>query len=155
MLHLKHCSVEWTDYGARTVFPDGAECSTWPHPDDPDYHLIADRLGYGRDVLAFAREHDLAHILAEQWIHDRPSRVLRAVADGHPLTWPEAAYEEMAAQQLQALARLKRRPIIGGFDWKALRLEFLGCTISLRRGLQPMPIKPDPAPGSTGPRPGY
>lgn len=136
MLHLKHCMIQWTDYGALSIFPDGKECGAWPHPDDADYCLLADRLGYDRDVMAFCREHELAHHMVEQHIHDRPSQVLRAVADGNPLSWPQAAYEEIAAQALQALARKNERPIIGGFDWQAMRAEFLANVAYLDQELR-------------------
>jgi hypothetical protein len=134
MLHLRFCKIEWTDYGARTVFPDGTETGTWPHPDDFDYRLISDRLGYGDDTLTFSRHHDLCHNLVEEWIHNRPSQVLTAVAMGKPLRWPEAAYEELAAQALQALIVMNVRPIIGGFDWQALRVKALECIARLDAG---------------------
>lgn len=158
MLHLKHCSIEWTSFGARTVFPDGLECSAWPHPEQTDYLILADRLGYDGDALAFCREHDLAHHLIEEWMHDRPSRVIRAVAEGKPLPWSEAIYEELAAQMLQGLVRANKRPIAGGYDWHGLKARFSGYVAQLDTGLSAYVLgglMRAPRLGSTGPRPGY
>lgn len=130
MIQLKFCSVEWTTFGARTVFADGLECSTWPH-DSEDYRLIADRLGYGFDTLAFARDHDLAHACVSEWVHDQRSPTLYAVAQGQSLPWTATLFEELAAQTLQRLVRQNVRPVAGGFDWGEWRTRFLDLTMRL------------------------
>ena len=130
MLQLKHASIKWTDYGCAVVI-DGKEVGAWPHPEMTDYHVIAARLGYQYDLLAYCREHELAHLLVEEWFHDRPSEVLKALANGKLLSGKKAAYEESMAQQLQAFVRANQRPIVGGVMWDLLKARFLECVESL------------------------
>jgi hypothetical protein len=95
----------------------------------PHYHVIAHRCGYGDDLLAYAREHELFHLLVEEWLFDRPSRILWGLAHGRPLGAHDAAYEEMMAQAAQRFVRAAERPIIGGVGWdglKARALDLLG-----------------------------
>jgi hypothetical protein len=66
-------------------------------------------------------EHELCHLALEEWLHDRPSRILWGLAHGAPLPPHECAYEELAAQALQRFVRAAERPIVGGVDWDALR----------------------------------
>lgn len=120
-MKLKHCEIQWTDYGCVTFFEDGSEASAWPHWTNPHYTVVAHRLGYGDELLTYTREHDLCHCLIEEALHDRPSRVLWALAHGMVLTGPEAAYEEFAAQALQRWLRANERPILSGIDWDALK----------------------------------
>jgi hypothetical protein len=131
IIPLQFCVVEWTQWGCVTRFADGAEAPSAPH-DTPHYHVIAHRLGYGDETLAFCREHDFAHSFVEERLHGRASRVLVAAARGKPLTGPESAYEELAAQAMQAWLRANQRPIISGVNWDRLKAEALELLLAER-----------------------
>ena len=126
MIELKHCTVEQVD-GWRVVvrFRDGTTCDALPDL-GPHYHVIAHRCGYGDDVARYCFEHEFMHCFAEQFFHDRPSRVLWAIAHGSMLTGRAAAYEELVAQTCQRWVRANERPIIGGVDWDRFKREALG-----------------------------
>ena len=120
MLQLKHASIKWTDYGCAVVI-DGKEVGAWPHPEMTDYHVIAARLGYQYDLLRYTREHELCHLIVEEWFYDRPSQILSAIANGKMLSGKTSAYEELMAQTLQRWVRTNERPLIGGVQWDDLK----------------------------------
>lgn len=124
-MQLNYCSIEWTEYGCVTYFEDGSEASAWPAWDDPHYRVISHRLGYGDDLLSYCREHDFCHCVVEQSLHDRPSRVIWALAHGTVLSGPESSYEEFAAQALQRFLRANEWPIVSGVDWEAIKWKAL------------------------------
>jgi hypothetical protein len=107
------------------VFEDGSQIESWPHPGVLHYSVISHRCGYGDDLRAYTREHELAHAFLEERLHDRPSEVLWALAHGTMLTGKQAAYEECMAQTFQAFVRANQRPIIGGVPWDAMKADFL------------------------------
>lgn len=121
MIALKWGTVEYVSDGAVTSFEDGTQFGALPHPDLPHYHVIAHRCGYSDDLLAYCREHEVCHMLVEEALHDRSSRILWGLAHDAPLPPHEAAYEEMMAQALQRFVRAAERPIIGGIYWDAIR----------------------------------
>jgi hypothetical protein len=125
MIRLTHCSIEWTDHGCVTRFPDGAEVGAYPHPEQPHYHVIAHRCGYGDDLLAYCREHEFCHALVAERFYDDVSFVLFPLA--HKLKPPGgfALLEEIAAQTLQRWLRANERPILAGCDWDALKRDAL------------------------------
>jgi hypothetical protein len=131
MLHLNHCAIEWVVCGARVVFPNGAETTAWPHPKDSHYHVISHRLGYGDDLLAYCREHELAHIVVAEQFSGTPSCVLWAQANRLTVDPGAAMLEEIAAQTLQRWVRTNERPILAGCDWDALKARFLGYVAQL------------------------
>lgn len=133
MLQLRHCSVEWTDKGARVRFLGGAETEAWPHPEQPHYHVIAHRLGYGDDLLRYCREHELAHAVIAEAFEDGPSYVLKMLARGDTPHQGRAVLEEMAVATLLRWVRANERPIIGGCDWDTLKAQFLGHVSQLER----------------------
>ena len=63
--------------------------------------------------------------MVEQELHDRPSRVIWALAHGTVLSGPESSYEELAAQALQRFLRAGERPIISGIDWDGIKEKAL------------------------------
>lgn len=130
MLHLKHCSIEWTDYGARVVFAGGKPVDAAPH-DTHHYAVIAHRCGYGDDLMAYCREHELAHIVGCEFLFSAESEVLSALAHARPLSPGVAAAEEMLAMTVQRWVRANERPIIGGIDWDELKAVFLGYVAQL------------------------
>lgn len=116
------------DWGCRTTFHDGSQWGAFPH-DTHHYHVIAHRCGYGDDILRYAQEHEVCHLVAEEWLWDRPSRVLWALAHGDEIAPHDAACEEAVTMTVQRWLRANERPIIGGVDWDGLKrymLEKLG-----------------------------
>lgn len=120
-IRLRHCSIEYTDAGCTMRFDDGAAIDAIPHPSLPHYHVIAHRLGYGDDLMAYCREHEVCHALIAEWFHDEPSQVLWALAHGEPHDYASGVLEEIATQALQRFIRANERPIVGDVDWDALR----------------------------------
>lgn len=121
MIQLRYATLEYTSWGCWTKFADGTGFGAQPNSEQPHYHVIAHRCGYGDDLMRYTREHELCHLLVEEWLHDRPSRILWGLAHDAPLPAHEAVYEEFAAQALQRFVRAAERPIIGGVDWDGLR----------------------------------
>jgi phytoene dehydrogenase-like protein len=126
VIRFKYADLYYEEWGTTVRFPDGTEIGSWPHPELPHYHVIAHRLGYGDDLLSYCREHEAAHLFVEEVFHDRPSRVLWALAHGEMLSGKAAVYEESMAQVLQRWVRCNEQPIIGGVNWFVLRDKFLG-----------------------------
>lgn len=121
---LRHSILDFTDEGCITYFQDGTSIGAAPH-DTHHYHVVSHRLGYGDDVLAYCREHELAHLFTEERLHDRPSRVLWELAHGRLLNGADACVEEIAAQVFQRWVRAHERPIVAGLPWDALKIDFL------------------------------
>jgi hypothetical protein len=124
VIKLKYASIDFTDWGCRTTFNDGAYADAIPHH-TPHYHVIAHRTGYGDDVLAYCQEHEFCHLFLEERLYDRPSLVLTGVATLKMLNGREAAYEEVAAQTFQRWLRANERPICSGLDWDGLKRDAL------------------------------
>lgn len=125
MIRLRFASVDYLDWGCISRFEDGSTVSAIPHPWDHCYSIIAMRCGYGFDLMAYCREHEVAHHLVCEALLGGPSPVLWGLAHEKPLPASEAAFEEMMAQGLQRFARAAERPIIGGVDWDALAARFV------------------------------
>lgn len=132
MLRLLHCSLEWTERGARVCFPGGAgETEAWPHPDDHHYHVISHRLGYGDDLLAYCREHELAHAVIAEEFMNAPSYVLRMLARGATPDPKRAVIEEILVATLLRWVRANERPIIADCDWDKIKSTFLSHVAQL------------------------
>jgi hypothetical protein len=119
-ISLCFATVEYTAEGCVTRFDDGASFGALPH-DTHHYAVIAHRTGYGDDLLAYCREHEVCHLIAEEALRGRPSAILWGLAHGQPVAPLEAVYEELAAQALQRWLRANERPIIGGVDWDEIK----------------------------------
>ena len=103
-IYLKYVEFDiWCD-SVVTRFADGTECAGTPH-ETPDYLARAMRLGYGNDIMAYLRDHELAHNLIAQELWDKPSPVLHAVAKGQPLSFAEADPEERLVINFQGFLR--------------------------------------------------
>lgn len=127
-LDLKHCSVEWTPLGSTVSFPNGEHCGSRPHRDNFHYRVISHRLGYGDDVMAYCREHDLAHaLLSEEFADGPPIALLETAKYGAALDVGYNIMEECTAHVLQRWIRANERPIIGNCDWDGLKARFLQC----------------------------
>ena len=122
MIELKYATVFFMDWGCRTCFDDGTSADAIPHHTN-HYHVIAHRLGYGDNVLAYCQEHEFCHSFLEERLHNRPSQVLWGVAHGNMLSGPAATYEELAAQTFQRWLRANERPISSGVDWDTLKAQ--------------------------------
>lgn len=124
MIALRYASIKFTNWGCTTKFEDGAAIDAFPH-DTHHYHVIAHRLGYGDDILAYCHEHEFAHLFLEERLHNRPSKVLWSLAHGDLPSGTDALYEELAAQTLQRWLRSNERPIVSGVPWDALKRDAL------------------------------
>lgn len=138
MIRTRFATVTAEPWGCitRFVIPhtrNGNPVPAQHHPDDPHYRVISHRCGYQDDTLAYCREHEVAHLVLEEVLHDRPSTVLFALAHGRSVAPEQAAYEELAAQALQRFVRANERPIVGGVPWDRLKArmeEVLQCSAS-------------------------
>lgn len=87
-----------------TRLPGGAEIHA--HPDGtPEQAATARELGYGADVAAMTREHDVMHAALADWLRFPASFALRQAA-GQDVPADVAAAEEAAVLALQKLIRL-------------------------------------------------
>lgn len=125
MILLDHCTIEWVLAGARVVFMDGTETTAFPHPEQVHYFIVSHRCGYGDDVMAYCREHELAHAFLAQELRHQASHVLESQAHGWMLRRGTAVLEEMAVQMFQRWARGNERPIVGQCDWDDLKARFI------------------------------
>ena len=114
-IRLAHCEIAWIEGGATTRFPDGTHWEAYPHA-TPHYHVIAHRLGYGDDLLAYCREHEVMHALCAEVLLDAPSTVLWKLAHGETIEPAAAVIEEALVMTAQRHLRANERPIIGGMD---------------------------------------
>jgi hypothetical protein len=83
----------------ETVFPDAAKVSAAPQT-VPSYRATAERLGYGDDVWALCREHEIAHTTLLQALGLEYSPTLWAVAHGAQRAIPGAPGEMEAEEDL-------------------------------------------------------
>lgn len=121
---MKYHTVTTDGWTTTVTFNDGSTCPAVPS-NSPHYHVIAHRCGYGDDLGRYCFEHELAHCVVSEFFWNMPSPVLSAVADGHPMTGKDSAFEELMAQTLQRFVRAGERPIIGGVRWDDLKAAFL------------------------------
>jgi hypothetical protein len=122
---LKFCQIDWDQEHICVSFPDGTYINATPHSDDPHYHVIANRLGYGDNLFWYALEHEFCHAFLEERIYNRPSNVLWSLAHNIPLIDSLCAYEEIAVQTFQRWLRAGEQPIVGGVDWIGLKNDAL------------------------------
>lgn len=108
------------DGGCYTVYPDGKSWGAEPH-DTADYHIIANRLGYGDDIMRYAIDHEVAHHCVTEWAFNRRSAVLWPLAHGMKPVLRWAVAEEALAMTFQKWLRCDERPIIGDVDWHGLK----------------------------------
>jgi hypothetical protein len=123
---FQHCTFRFRNFGCETTFLDGVVLESFPHPEDNDYHIIAARLGYHYNLLAYCREHDFFHNFCADWFLHKPSPSLWASA--HEGIAVNAPVEEMAVHACQRWVRANERPIISGVNWdrfKSLALDIL------------------------------
>lgn len=131
--HFRYCWVHSSDGYTETVFHDGTKVTAVPEDTD-EYRANAQNLGYGSDIAALSREHEILHtFLAERW-RDTGSPALWAVAHGQQgAIAPRWVQEEEEAEVLAFQALLNGGPINDvlkrlmeyGMDVEALRDEAL------------------------------
>lgn len=124
MIRTDYAMLEWTPTGAVSYFEDGTSYGALPHPEMPSYYVVANRLGYGDDLLTYCRHHELSHHLVSE-VFGRPSRVIWALAHGKRPSPQEAAGEEALAMTLQRYAMAHEHPMIESVDWDALKCRLL------------------------------
>jgi hypothetical protein len=123
VIQLRYCTLEYTPDGAVTRYPDGSSYGALPH-DEPHYHAIAHRLGYGGDILRYCREHEYAHhLIAEEFCSHSP--VIWALAHGERPPRMIAAAEEALVMTLQRYARANEVPMIENVPWRQLKDRLL------------------------------
>jgi hypothetical protein len=118
---LKYCVIEPSETGCITYFQDGTCAPAEAHPNLPHYNVVSHRCGYGDNVYAYCREHEACHSIIAEWLFDKPSAVLWAIAHGGMLSGADSVYEELAAQSLQRWVRANERPITSGIRWDDLK----------------------------------
>lgn len=122
MIALRYCTLEFPDWGAVTCFPDGTYVNATPH-DTHHYHVVAHRLGYGDDILAYCQQHEFAHSFVAQELKNGPSVVLWELAHGRQADRGAVIYEEATAQTFQRWLQAGEMPIISGADWERMRVD--------------------------------
>lgn len=138
-VRLKFCTIEKTAEGCLSVFDDGTSVPSIPHPDDPHYHVVAHRLGYGEghtlDVLhRYCYEHDFVHHFVAEYLFDAPSPSLWGVAHNDPVPEHHAACEEAIVMTFQRWLRANEQPIIAGVDWHAMKAAALRLIEGEKKG---------------------
>ena len=124
ILTLRFATLETTDTGAVTYFPDESSYGALPH-DEPHYHYLAYRYGHEGDTLAYCQAHELCHhLIAEAFNCHSP--VLWALAHGEKTAPMIAAAEEALAMALHRYVMTAEVPLIEGVDWQGLKARFLG-----------------------------
>jgi hypothetical protein len=124
MMQIGTARVDYYPQGAFTTYEDGASFAAQPH-DSHHYHVIAHRCGYGDDILAYAREHEVCHHIVAEWIGGHTSKVLWPLAHDREPDCYEAVQEEALAMTFQRWLRANERPIIGAVDWDDLKSRAL------------------------------
>lgn len=123
-IRIGTAEVIYTPEGCFTRYEDGTTFGAHPH-DTHHYHVIAHRCGYGDNILAYAREHEVCHHIVSEWIGGHTSKVLWPLAHGRDPDLTDAVNEEALAMTLQRWLRANERPIIGGVDWTGLKRRAL------------------------------
>lgn len=124
MMQIGTATVRYYPEGAFTTYADGTSYAAHPH-DTHHYHVVAHRLGYGDDILRYAREHEVCHHIVSEWIGGHTSKVLWPLAHGRDPDPAEAVYEEALTMTFQRWLRANEQPIIGGVDWTGLKSRAL------------------------------
>ncbi|CCF19086.1 protein of unknown function [Pseudorhizobium banfieldiae] len=125
-IQMLFCRIDIGSDWIATHFPDGTSYGAEPQM-TAEYVALAQRCGYGGDVLRYAHEHEIAHALIGEVVYRGPSRVVWGCAHGKYAPSVEILAEEELCISLQAFARAGTLPgsSAPGFDWFALRYRFL------------------------------
>jgi hypothetical protein len=121
-------TIIYSDQGCVTYYPDGAMWGAYPH-DTEEYRTIANRLGYGADILKFCQEHDAMHSILADWLGYTEQGVIWKLAHGEHVSPSDAVREEALVQAAQRWIRAGERPIISDCAWgdlKARAVSLLG-----------------------------
>jgi hypothetical protein len=130
VIALDYVTLEYDDQALKhrrivNRFPDGSHLEAWPHPEDPHYHVIAHRLGYGDDLWAYCWEHEFCHSFVAEALGGKPSYVLTCLRYEIKLDRLRATQEEVLTQTFQRWLRANERPILAGVDWDGLKDQAL------------------------------
>lgn len=123
---LLFCRIDLGDDWISTVFPDGSKYGALPH-DTPEYRALTERCGYGSDIWAYCRGHEIAHSVVAEYVYHAPSRVIWGCAHGKWAAPADILHEEELSVSLQAFARAGVLPgsSAPGFSWFVLRDRYL------------------------------
>lgn len=124
MIRIGQATVQYTPDGCVSRYSDGTSYGAHPH-NTPHYHVIAHRCGYGDNILAYAREHEVCHHIAAEWVGGHVSEVIWPLAHGYEPDLADAVFEEAMAMTIQRWLRANERPIIGGVDWDDIKRRAL------------------------------
>lgn len=117
---LTFCTVSLYDGWCWTQFGDGSGYGAYPH-DTPEYHALAQRLGYN-DIMDYCWEHEVCHSFISEQISGQPSPILWALA--HKRRHPDiTVYEEALAQAFQSFLRanIPMTATAPNVNWEAIR----------------------------------
>lgn len=104
VISLPTATVEiWPDC-VRTTLPGSGQVMAAPEATE-EYRARARALGYGDDIMAMCREHEILHSLLACWLGLPESPVLARLAAGNPMDREEMEPEEAAVLALQRLCR--------------------------------------------------
>ena len=78
---FQHCWVNWSPGWAETVYHDGTRVEAQPEETEA-YRALAAELGYGADLAALSREHEVVHTFLAEALGFGSSPTLWAVAHG-------------------------------------------------------------------------
>jgi len=130
---FRHCWVHVSPGYTETVYHDGSRVCAAPELNET-YFAKAERYGYGRDVAALSREHEILHTFLAEKLGYGSSPTLWAVAHNHE--GGVAPVWEMEEEETMVLAfqvylnggpagEGVRRLTDAGLDLESLRVEAL------------------------------
>src|SRR4051812_10145900 len=97
--------AETTEHGTKIVLPTGQVVHGVPQDTD-DYRATAERLGYGDDLLAMCRDHDVLHCRLCAWLKIPTSYCMRDAAGILPEA--ERALADAEEEAVMAVQRFMR-----------------------------------------------
>lgn len=122
LVELQFATLELHGHYTLTRFPDGTEYGAYPQ-DSRLYRALAERLGYGGNLMLYCAEHEAMHSLIAEELWGAPSRVLWPLAHGGVGEKTDVLAEEALAILFQGFIRAGHvvPATAPGVDWFAMR----------------------------------
>ena len=141
---FKYCWVNSSPGYTETVFHDGTRVVAMPEA-SPAYGANAAKLGYGEDIAALSREHEILHTFLAEKLRDGASPTLWAVAHGQQgnvaPVWEQEIEEAMVlAFQAHLNGAAPDESLTGAVAAAGLSLD--GLRAEARELLRPLPAPP-------------